>query len=275
MNSLLVKGKKMLAILSALSLLFGFCSLNGVSASGNNLQIDKDTYAVGEPIMVTVNGENYASEAWVGIYNKNELPGTDGCYSIMYYYLTKSGIGTPVNAFKLDEKHTEQLPEGEYTIYLFKDDLYDILEQKDFVVKNPVIVPGAPSAVTYERTTQEAGKANGKLVITAGGEQPEGYAAYWADANGKLEGYTSFATFAYSDTVTEYQVPENTLIPNGADRIIVYGVYGNTESNGFATCMLPEKMTDYDTAREKVSEYLKLYPADENAIRENYFLETR
>ena len=34
-------------------------------------------------------------------------------------------------------------------------------------------------------------------------------------------------------------------------------------------------MTDYDSAREKLSEYLELYPADENAIRENYFLETR
>ena len=43
----------------------------------------------------------------------------------------------------------------------------------------------------------------------------------------------------------------------------------------FNQIIVYEKMTDYDTAREKVSEYLKLYPADENAIRENYFLETR
>ena len=43
----------------------------------------------------------------------------------------------------------------------------------------------------------------------------------------------------------------------------------------FNQIVVYEKMTDYDSAREKVSEYLELYPADENAIRENYFLETR
>lgn len=43
----------------------------------------------------------------------------------------------------------------------------------------------------------------------------------------------------------------------------------------FNQIVVYEKMTDYDSAREKVSEYLELYPADENAIRESYFLETR
>ena len=43
----------------------------------------------------------------------------------------------------------------------------------------------------------------------------------------------------------------------------------------FNQIIIYEKMTDYDSAREKLSEYLELYPADENAIRENYFLETR
>ena len=43
----------------------------------------------------------------------------------------------------------------------------------------------------------------------------------------------------------------------------------------FNQIVVYEKMTDYDSARKKVSEYLELYPADENAIRENYFLETR
>ena len=43
----------------------------------------------------------------------------------------------------------------------------------------------------------------------------------------------------------------------------------------FNQIIIYEKMTDYDSAREKLREYLELYPADENAIRENYFLETR
>ena len=43
----------------------------------------------------------------------------------------------------------------------------------------------------------------------------------------------------------------------------------------FNQIVVYEKKTDYDSAREKVGEYLELYPADENAIRESYFLETR
>lgn len=222
-----------------------------IEESGTNLQTDKDTYAVSDPIMVTVNGENYASDAWVGIYEKDTVPGTYNSMAFVWYYLTDSGIGTTVNAFDLNKSNTnmKSLPEGEYIIYLFQDGGYNFVEQKELLVKNPVLPAlESPSAVTYERTTEEAGKANGKLVITAGeGDLPKGYTAYWADANGKLEGYSSFAAVACSNAaVTEYQIPENTLIPNGADRIIVYAANGNTESNGFVSCMLPEKAADYD-----------------------------
>lgn len=43
----------------------------------------------------------------------------------------------------------------------------------------------------------------------------------------------------------------------------------------FNQIVIYEQMKDYDSARERVSEYLELYPADENVIREKYFLETR
>lgn len=43
----------------------------------------------------------------------------------------------------------------------------------------------------------------------------------------------------------------------------------------FNQIVIYERMADYDSAREKTAEYLEMYPADENAIRENYFLETR
>ncbi len=43
----------------------------------------------------------------------------------------------------------------------------------------------------------------------------------------------------------------------------------------FNQIVVYERMADYDTAKEKISQYLEQYPADEDAIRENYFLETR
>lgn len=43
----------------------------------------------------------------------------------------------------------------------------------------------------------------------------------------------------------------------------------------FNEIIIYEKMADYDSAKEKINEYLELYPGDINAVRENYLLETR
>ena len=43
----------------------------------------------------------------------------------------------------------------------------------------------------------------------------------------------------------------------------------------FNEIVIYEKMADYDSAKEKLREYLELYPGDIDAVRENYLLETR
>lgn len=43
----------------------------------------------------------------------------------------------------------------------------------------------------------------------------------------------------------------------------------------FNEIVLYEKKSDFASAKEKIAAYLEKYPADENAVRENYFLETR
>ena len=43
----------------------------------------------------------------------------------------------------------------------------------------------------------------------------------------------------------------------------------------FNEIVITEKMADYDSAKEKLREYLELYPGDIDAVRENYLLETR
>ena len=43
----------------------------------------------------------------------------------------------------------------------------------------------------------------------------------------------------------------------------------------FNEIVVYEKTSDFATAKEKIAEYLKLYPSDEKAVKESYFLETR
>lgn len=43
----------------------------------------------------------------------------------------------------------------------------------------------------------------------------------------------------------------------------------------FNEIVIYEKQMDFTSAKEKMQEYLELYPADKEAVRENYFLQTR
>ncbi|MFQ9869008.1 MAG: hypothetical protein ACLRWP_20330, partial [Bilophila wadsworthia] len=46
--------------------------------------------------------------------------------------------------------------------------------------------------------------------------------------------------------VTTYTMVANTLIPNGADRILVYAARGKRLSETYATAMLPKGCNEYD-----------------------------
>lgn len=66
------------------------------------------------------------------------------------------------------------------------------------------------------------------------------------------------------------------------DSALEYIAKGLEEKDGrteqallFNEIVLYEKKSDYDSAKQKMSEYLEMYPADESAVRENYFLQTR
>ena len=43
----------------------------------------------------------------------------------------------------------------------------------------------------------------------------------------------------------------------------------------FNEIVVYEKQLDFQTAKEKMQEYLKQYPKDEEALRENEFLQSR
>lgn len=100
-------------------------------------------------------------------------------------------------------------------------------------------------SLIYERTTDKVGYADGKLVIRYIGESPEKYIAYWADKDGILSEYTAFAPISCTGTETVYTLVSNTLVPIGADRILVYAISGDKESAEPTCTMLPEKMGEY------------------------------
>jgi len=107
----------------------------------------------------------------------------------------------------------------------------------------------APALAEYRRTTDKTGYADGILTIRYEGELPTEYRAYWADKNGILEDYTAFAPILCTGEETVYNLVSDTLIPGGADRILVYALRGEEVSETAACAMLPEGAGDYDLGK--------------------------
>lgn len=110
----------------------------------------------------------------------------------------------------------------------------------------------------------EAGFARGELTVevntwvnnNADG-CPIDAVVYWANENGKLPGYSRLARFKLSTRSTTFEFPELQIIPEGADRLIVYTSIRGTEklSTQSVKAMLPEN-ADYIPASDPIMSFV-------------------
>ncbi len=219
----------------------------------NPIVTSKAVYDEGEPILVKAIG---SGEQWVGIMPKQ--PGfTFGANMSVYWYYVAMEGNMSGEAVTLQDTHGPQtfgvvepyqdLPAGEYTVILTVDGGYTIQTQVDITIKAAALDPSATSvSATYTSANAGKGRADGKLTITYSGTAPKSYLLRFANADGPIKGYTDIATVACTGETTTYTMTENTLIPVGADRILVYTKKGNTLSETPAEAMLPKGVGDYD-----------------------------
>ncbi len=227
------------------------------AAENTRLSTDKTVYTVGEPINVTAIGEG---KDWVGLYRADDTydPDAGGVTSIYWYYVagdgnasgdTKNIYAAEYNNFASRPEFEAGVPAGDYQIALLANDGYTLIERVDITIVEaetdaPPAAPAAPAA-TFERSTTEAGRADGRLSITHGGTAPDGYVVRWGRDGLLLEGYTDVATVACTGTETVYSMTPNTLIPAGADSLLVYAKVGTKLSDPIEVA-LPEDAVAYD-----------------------------
>lgn len=200
---------------------------------GSYVRTDKTEYFIGEDILVTAGG---TAHDWVGFYLEDDVAAPKaqgGIPSIYWYYVAADGNTAGQTKNIRDAEYTNQersayfgIPAGQYKVLLLKDDGYDVLAETHITVKvDPDRVPDAPSEASLKRTGSTPGFAGGTLTVRLSSDclvQPAGFIVYWGDANGTLSGYTPLAQFTCKGLVTEYTLPANTMIPSGADRMLVY-----------------------------------------------------
>lgn len=239
-------------LLALLLMLTATLSAVPVTAEAGTLTLDKTTYTEGEDILVTATG---SGADWVGLYAAGDgVPG-GGQVSIYWYHVAQDGnkSGEQKNIreaeFRNDRGSLLEIPAGDYVMFLCANDGYTVLAQVAFTVKPaPDQVPDAPASAVYTSDGVGAGRADGKLTVTegAGSAKPLSYVAYWANADGVLPGWSAAATFARTGATTTTRLADNTLIPAGADRLLVFAQRRGACSATGTEALLPAGAADFD-----------------------------
>ena len=191
-------------------------TMTALAADSNaSLSTDKDTYEVGEPIMVTANSQT--SGAWVGLYSDDASAG-NGTNYWYWYYVNKNGYanGETYNIYET-EYYTaysgEQLPAGDYVLYLHgENDVkknITIVEpdkkESSLEVENDTVTVGDPvrvKAVSYNDGAWIAVYSGTKSVTDTFGSE---YGTNWCYTAGKNNTYVDFSLAAGDYTVVLFK----------------------------------------------------------------------
>ena len=114
-------------------------------------------------------------------------------------------------------------------------------------------VPKSLTSIKYELENDTDGFANGTVTVTSPTQTIDGVdvVMYWADAKGnKLSDYTNLAKFKITGTTTTFDMYSNTIIPEGAEKLIAYTANEDTFSTSYVSCDLPDNCT-YQTDESK------------------------
>ncbi len=206
-----------------------------IEGDATRLTVNKSVYAEGEAIMVSGVG---TGTDWLGIYR------VGAPHSIRWTYVDTSrggpGSGVEVNMRTVPDVNAGEptdLPAGTYIIRLMPN---DSTNTADAIAWTTVTIGGgeapdegvsAPVSATYKPDDQTDGFATGTVTVKMpmSETQNRSIVMYWADANGKLAGYTSLAKFKVTGETTSFTFGKHVIIPVGATRLLVYAM---NDSNG-------------------------------------------
>ncbi len=210
-----------------------------VSNDTHSMSVNKTKFEVGEEILVTAQG--VGAKDWIGIAQRGTREST-----IRWYYITTAGNGVAYDIKKAPNiggnlSSLADIPEGLYTIYLIENDAYlkntytfsinisvGNVEDSENGVTDGGTSEEAPNTIlppqSVEYTPSKNGYASGTISVTVAGDQlsNRSIVMYWADANGRLNGYTSLARFKVTGKTTQFTFTDSMVIPEGATRLLVY-----------------------------------------------------
>ncbi|MBQ4105221.1 MAG: metallophosphoesterase [Clostridia bacterium] len=248
--------------------LFGDSGYNKIQAQttisivGGTIDTDRDTYGLGEDIIVTATSCTTSSGAWVGLYKVSDVDkgfsadnpslswysmSTYPCVSVVFQDLGNDANSRPLTV-------TEP---GEYVAYVFGDSGYsDIQAATYFTIEDEV--KGHFSNGAYLVDDLNDGFANGTVVLEVASDRygvigNTDTAVFWADADGNpLEGYTALAKTQVYKNIISFDMYTHTFIPEGAQSLMAFVAYnGKVGTQGYKI-PLPTGTVTYNNLDENI-----------------------
>ncbi len=216
-----------------------------------SLSTDKDTYLVGEAIMVTANGLNPSTKDWVGLYIEGESPQPGEVEISLYcYYVNVApntahqinqdshwNVGDPGN---YHYKYKGPIA-GRYTLYLLENDGYTVLASKEITV-----------AGDYELSSDKVAYNVGDPIMVSA-NAPNDYA--WVALYHKTSGLTPATPTSITDPISIYWMYANNANPPAGEELAAHA--------GGATVDIATRLPNATTADNKYRDayYYRNLPA--------------
>ena len=206
------------------------------------LETDKTSYDVGEDIKVRASAATDSS--WVGLYKKGDVHGSGKTPSINWYYVKDFTNGEYVVIQDALEEGPVTLEAGDYELRLFKDSGYEMIKSVEIKIE-PAGLSDSLKSIEYDLDNETDGLANGTVTVkTDADSKGLDCIMFWADKDGKpLEEYTALPKFKITGEVTEIEMYDYTIIPEGAEKLVAYLSSGDLMSEDYVSADLPEGST--------------------------------
>ena len=203
---------------------------NKKPASRDDLKMElaggKSSFVEGEPVYVKASGDpDDTLQAWVGLYKKGEEPGS-GIYSLRWYYVSAhEGQQVDIVDKAMEGDRHESIRPGEYTVYLFGNNDYDVVKSIDFTVtEDPDKEPAQPSdeltlrLTDPEKTTYKVGE---EVWIMATGTAEGAWVGLYKESEVPAESTPSLRWYYLSDGYNGVKVDimSNEFIVNNSSPI--------------------------------------------------------
>ncbi|CAM4270050.1 metallophosphoesterase [Bacillus manliponensis] len=199
--------------------------MQDVQAAGTQVvKMEKEVYLYNEVITLSFTGAS--QKDWIGIYKEGETP-QGNTPALVWQY---TSVTTQPNG---NMSFTKTLAPGKYEAIYMENDGYNVFHRASF----SVIALNPPERISFEDQDPDANQIAGevRIKIPADSSNITGYNLYWGDEFGRVANEPVIATIQpptkFGETYVTYIFPDNTVIPDGATKLLAYSdsIAGETQ----------------------------------------------